>query len=132
MYITALGMVFFYACSAYAGLGIWQRRFCASHTIPEEEMPFTTVQEVKWSYGEEKGEAIMERSCSHCDNPDSSLLRIVLIGEIIRADEVTLYTMAEIFQTLGLVELSQEDDQEDDVAEVEQVAQEKTRLRLVK
>jgi hypothetical protein len=83
---------------------------------------------VKWSYGEEKGEAIMERSCSHCDNPDSSLLRIVLIGEIIRADEATLYTMAEIFQTLGLVELSPEDDG----AEVEQVAQEKTRLLLVK
>jgi hypothetical protein len=83
---------------------------------------------VKWSYSEEKGEAIMERSCSHCDNPDSSLLRIVLIGEIIRADEATLYTMAEIFQTLGLVELSPEDDG----AEVEQVAQEKTRLRLVK
>ena len=70
----------------------------------------------------------MKRSCSHCDNPDSSLLRIVLIGEIIRADEATLYTMAEIFQTLGLVEFSQEDDG----AEVEQVAQEKTRLRLVK
>jgi hypothetical protein len=69
----------------------------------------------------------MERSCSHCDNPDSSLLRIVLIGEIIRADEATLYTMAEIFQTLGLLELS-----EDEVTEVKQVAQEKTRLRLVK
>jgi hypothetical protein len=70
----------------------------------------------------------MERSCSHCDNPDSSLLRIVLIGEIIRADEATLYTMAEIFQTLGLLELSQEDE----VTEGKQVAQEKTRLRLVK
>ena len=52
----------------------------------------------------------MERSCSHCDNPDSSLLRIVLIGEIIRADDVTLYTMAEIFQTLGILELSLEDE----------------------
>jgi hypothetical protein len=70
----------------------------------------------------------MERSCSHCDNPDSSLLRIVLIGEIIRADEATLYTMAEIFQTLGLLELSPEDE----ITEGRQVAQEKTRLRLVK
>jgi len=70
----------------------------------------------------------MERSCGHCDNPDSSLLRIVLIGEIIRADEATLYTMAELFQTLGLLEPSQEDD----VTEVKQVAQEKIRLRLVK
>jgi hypothetical protein len=56
------------------------------------------------------------------------LLRIVLIGEIIRADEATLYTMAEIFQTLGLLELSPEDE----VPEVKQVAQEKSRLRLVK
>jgi hypothetical protein len=70
----------------------------------------------------------MERSCSHCDNPDSSLLRIVLIGEIIRADEATLYTMAEIFQTLGLLELSPEAE----VPEVKQIAQEKIRLRLVK
>ena len=70
----------------------------------------------------------MERSCNHCDNPDSSLLRIVLIGEIIRADEATLYTMAEIFQTLGLLELSPEDE----VAEGKQVAQAKTRLRLVR
>jgi hypothetical protein len=70
----------------------------------------------------------MERSCNHCDNPDSSLLRIVLIGEIIRADEATLYTMAEIFQTLGLLELSQEDEG----VEGRQVAHEKTRLRLVK
>jgi hypothetical protein len=51
-----------------------------------------------------------------------------LIGEIIRADEDTLYTMAEIFQTLGLLELSQEDE----VPEVKPVAQEKIRLRLVK
>ena len=70
----------------------------------------------------------MERSCPHCDNPDSALLRVVLIGEIIRADEATLYTMAEIFQALGLLELSQEDE----VPEVQQVAQEKRRLRLVK
>ena len=70
----------------------------------------------------------MERSCPHCDNPDSSLLRVVLIGEILRADEATLSTMAEIFQALGLLELSQEDE----ASEVQQVAQEKRRLRLVK
>ena len=70
----------------------------------------------------------MERSCPHCDNPDSSLLRVVLIGEILRADEATLSTMAEIFQVLGLLELSQEDE----ASEVQQVAQEKRRLRLVK
>ena len=70
----------------------------------------------------------MERSCTHCDDPTSSLLRIVLIGEIIRADEAVLYTMAEIFQSLGLLELSDEDD----VPEVEQVEPSKGRLRLVK
>ena len=70
----------------------------------------------------------MERSCNHCDHPESSLLRIVLIGEIIRADDATLYTMAEIFQSLGLLELSDEDD----VSEGEQGVPGKDRLRLVK
>ena len=70
----------------------------------------------------------MERSCNHCDHPESSLLRIVLIGEIIRADDATLYTMAEIFQGLGLLELSDEDN----VSGGEQVVPGKDRLRLVK
>lgn len=70
----------------------------------------------------------MEGSCSHCDHPDSALLRIVLIGEIIRADEAMLYTMAEIFQTLGVLDLSDEDD----IPEVAPVIQEKRGLRLVK
>jgi hypothetical protein len=50
----------------------------------------------------------MARSCDHCDHPDSSLLRIVLIGEIIRADDDILYTMAEVFEALGLLELTDE------------------------
>jgi len=70
----------------------------------------------------------MERSCTHCDHPDSSLLRIVLIGEIIRADEATLSTMVEIFHSLGVLELSDEDE----VPEVEPVVQRKKKLRLVK
>ena len=77
---------------------------------------------------EKKGDAIMERSCPHCDHPESSLLRIVLIGEIIRADDVTLSTMAEIFQSLGLLALSDEDE----APEVEQVVPGQDRLRLVK
>jgi hypothetical protein len=52
----------------------------------------------------------MERPCDHCDHPDTSLLRVVLIGEIIRADDATLYTLAEICETLGLLRLSDEDD----------------------
>ncbi len=70
----------------------------------------------------------MERSCNHCDHPDSSLLRIVLIGEIIRADDATLYTIAEILQSLGVLELSDEDN----VPAVEQVTPGQGRLRLVK
>jgi hypothetical protein len=48
----------------------------------------------------------MERSCSHCDQPDSSLLRVVLIGEILRADEATLSALAKIFQAVGLIDPS--------------------------
>lgn len=70
----------------------------------------------------------MERFCTHCDNPDSSLLRVVLIGEIIRADDATLSTMAEIFQALGLLIPLQEDE----VSEVQQGVPEKRRLHLVK
>lgn len=70
----------------------------------------------------------MERFCTHCDNPDSSLLRVVLIGEIIRADDATLSTMAEIFQALGLLIPLQEDD----ASEVRQGVPETRRLHLVK
>ena len=70
----------------------------------------------------------MEGSCNHCDHPDSSLLRIVLIGEIIRADDATLSTIAEIFQSLGVLELLDEDN----VPAVKQVTPGKGRLRLVK
>jgi hypothetical protein len=51
----------------------------------------------------------MDRPCDHCDHPDSSLLRLVLIGEIIRADDDTLYAMAEVFEALGLLQLTDED-----------------------
>jgi hypothetical protein len=52
----------------------------------------------------------MERPCDHCDHPDTSLLRVVLIGEIIRADEDTLYTLAEVCEALDLMQLSEDDD----------------------
>ena len=126
IYITALCNVFFYAC----GLNVGQefaRGGCASRTLSERGCP-PQLSSGDEGHCEEKGDAIMERSCTHCDHPDSSLLRIVLIGEIIRADEATLYTMAEIFQSLGLLELSDEDD----VPEVEPVVPGKGRPRLVK
>ena len=71
----------------------------------------------------------MERTCMHCDHPDSSLLRVVLIGEIIRADETTLTALANVFQALGLINLYEDDDRihpELATGDVE------THLRLVK
>lgn len=52
----------------------------------------------------------MERTCTHCDHPDSSLLRVVLIGEIIRADDTTLTALANVFQALGLIDLYEDND----------------------
>lgn len=51
----------------------------------------------------------MEPPCIHCDRPDSSLLRVVLIGEIVRADDNTLAVLAEVFQALGLLEPGEEE-----------------------
>ena len=48
----------------------------------------------------------MSQSCPHCDQPDMSLLRLVLIGEILRADETLLVLLADIMQTCGLLPLS--------------------------
>jgi hypothetical protein len=50
----------------------------------------------------------MDEHCQ-CDNPDASLLRVVMIGEIIRADETDLYDMAEVLDTLGFMHLSDSD-----------------------
>lgn len=57
----------------------------------------------------------MEQSCSRCDQPDSTLLRIVLIGEMIQADDASLYAMAEGLQRLGLINLSAEEDVPEEV-----------------
>lgn len=52
----------------------------------------------------------MERTCMNCDHPDSYLLRVVLIGEIVRAEDTALYALAEVFQTLGLLNVAGEDE----------------------
>jgi hypothetical protein len=52
----------------------------------------------------------MDRPCEYCDQPETSLLRIVLIGEIIRAEEDILYTLAGVCEALGLMQLSDDDD----------------------
>lgn len=46
-----------------------------------------------------------------CDHPDTSLLRVVLIGEIVRADEAVLYTLAEICETLGILQFVDEEEE---------------------
>jgi len=45
----------------------------------------------------------MQQSCPHCDDPDMSLLRLVLIGEILRADETRLLLLADVWQQAGLL-----------------------------
>ena len=46
--------------------------------------------------------------CYHGDQPDMSLLHLVLIGEILRAEETLLGLLAEVLQTCGLVPLADE------------------------
>jgi hypothetical protein len=43
--------------------------------------------------------------CPHCDQPDVSLLRLVLIEEILRAEEPLLELLAEVLQACGLCPL---------------------------
>ena len=50
----------------------------------------------------------MKKPCPYCDQPDASLLRLVLIGEILRADETLLWRLAEVMQQCGLLQLSDE------------------------
>ena len=50
----------------------------------------------------------MHPSCPHCDQPDASLLRLVLIGEILRADETQLALLADIMRACGLLHLADE------------------------
>src|SRR5262249_7299148 len=60
----------------------------------------------------ERFEALAQRTeqlpqpCPHCDQPDSSLLRLVLMGESLRADETLLVPFADVLQQSGLLHLS--------------------------
>jgi hypothetical protein len=42
------------------------------------------------------------------DQPDMSLLRLVLIGEILRADDTLLVLVADVWQACGLLPLAEE------------------------
>jgi hypothetical protein len=48
----------------------------------------------------------MEVPCPHCDQPDLTLLRLVLIGELLWADETLLLGLAAVMQEDGLLQLS--------------------------
>jgi hypothetical protein len=50
----------------------------------------------------------MQPPCPHCDQPDMSLLRLVLIGEILRAEEPALVWLADVMQQAGLVHFAEE------------------------
>ena len=50
----------------------------------------------------------MEPPCPHCDQPDLSLLRLVLIGELLVADETLLLRLAAVMQACGLLQDSPE------------------------
>ena len=49
----------------------------------------------------------MQKSCPHCDQPDMSLLRLVLMGEILRADATLLALLADLLQQSGLLHFSE-------------------------
>ena len=50
----------------------------------------------------------MQPPCPYCDQSDMSLLRLVLIGEILRADETVLVLLADLVQQSGLLHLSEQ------------------------
>ena len=52
----------------------------------------------------------MESPCPHCDQPDLTLLRLVLIGELLVADEPLLLRIAAAMQACGLLQDASEPD----------------------
>jgi hypothetical protein len=50
----------------------------------------------------------VKQPCPHCDQPDLSLLRLVLIGELLQADEILLLCLADVMQQCGLLQLAAE------------------------
>ncbi len=50
----------------------------------------------------------MRPSCPHCDDSAMSLLRLVLIGEILRADETRLVLLADVWRQSGLLAPTEE------------------------
>ena len=48
----------------------------------------------------------MDPPCPYCDQPEASLLRLVLMSAILHADETLLALLADVLQETGLVHLS--------------------------
>jgi hypothetical protein len=50
----------------------------------------------------------MQQPCPHCDQLDTSLLRLVLIGEILSATESRLVLLADVMSQCSLLQLCDE------------------------
>ena len=50
----------------------------------------------------------MQPPCPYCDQPDTSLLRLVLIGEILRAVGPEFMWLAAVMQQSGLLPFAEE------------------------
>ena len=50
----------------------------------------------------------MQPPCPHCDQPDASLLRLVLMSEVLHTDETMLLLLVDLMQQSGLLSLSEE------------------------
>jgi hypothetical protein len=50
----------------------------------------------------------MQPRCPHCDSPEMSFLRLMLIGEILRAEEPELVWLADVMQQSGLLHSAEE------------------------
>ena len=49
----------------------------------------------------------MELLCPHCEQPESSVLRVALTSAMVQADEARLATIAALMQRLGLFDLAE-------------------------
>jgi hypothetical protein len=52
----------------------------------------------------------MKPACPYCDQPDMSLLRVVLIGEVLCADAPRLALLADLMQACGVLACPPETD----------------------
>ena len=51
----------------------------------------------------------MELLCPHCEQPESSVLRVALTSAMVQADEARLAMIAALMQRLGLLDPAEEE-----------------------